>query len=75
MNNGTPLQYRHYTGLSADRLYRMLYRHVTRYSGYQPFGLDWPTLLMCHPHIGRVMSDIDQLYRSAADGEIREDNR
>ena len=56
-------QYRHYTGLSTDRLYRILYRHVTRYSGYQPFGLDWPTLLTCHPQIGRVMAEIDQLYR------------
>jgi len=55
MATKTNTQYKHYSGLSKDRLYRILYRHVTSGAGYQMFGMDWPTLKVCYPQIASTM--------------------
>jgi len=54
------MQYRHYTGLSKDRLYRILYEHVTKSQGGYGggmFGWDWPTLRVLYPRITVTMEN------------------
>jgi len=51
------VQYRHYTGLSCERFYRILYRRMTLNAGYQMFGYDWTTLQFTRPELARRMRD------------------
>jgi hypothetical protein len=52
-------QYKHYAGLSEDRLYRILYRRITRnLDGGGMFGTDWNTLNVLYPALARIMRDL-----------------
>jgi hypothetical protein len=52
-------QYKHYRGLSEDRLYRILYRRITRsLNGGGMFGTDWNTLHVLYPQIAGTMRDL-----------------
>ena len=45
-----------YNNIDApEKVYRKCYRYLNKHSGYQPYGFDWPTLQMTHPHLARVM--------------------
>ena len=52
-------QYRDYTGLSHDRLYRILRKRLQREDGYQMFGYDYPTLRMTRPQIASVLYECE----------------
>jgi len=52
------MQYKHYSGLSKDRLYRILYKHVTtQQAGGLMFGMDWHTLHVLYPQITVTMKN------------------
>ena len=52
-------QYKHYHGLSEDRMFRILYRRITRnLDGGGMFGYDWNTLNVLFPQITGTMRDL-----------------
>ena len=52
------MQYKHYSGLSKDRLYRILYKHVTtQQAGGGMFGWDWNALHVLYPQITVTMQN------------------
>ena len=56
-------QYKHYTGLSEDRLYRILYRRTIVANPHgivDQFGYDWTTLLILYPAMARIMRDLSE---------------
>ena len=55
----------YYTKTQILRFYRKLWEHVTHGDGYQPFGYDWPTLNLTHPHFKTAFQRLREMYREA----------
>lgn len=48
------------TKVTADNAYviqRVIWKHLRKIDGYQPFGYDWPTLRLVRPQTARVLAD------------------
>ncbi len=55
-----------------ERRYARLYDKVTRGSGYQPFGYDRRTIEIYHPGFTAAWRRLRQLWKDAAERELRE---
>jgi hypothetical protein len=58
MNDLNVLYLAQMTNKQLDRLFRRVYSVVYRRFHYQAYGIDWPTLNMCYPHLCYVLRSI-----------------
>ncbi len=53
------------TKTQIERWYGKLWERITRGDGYQPFGYDWPTMNVTHPHFQSARNRLRQMWLEA----------